>query len=397
MTQAHNTSHVEKRFQILGALLLVGGLALVGAGFTQGGMEGLAKSYLYGWVMMMSIVFGCFSLSLLFHITRGRWGTPLLRIFEAGGGPVAIGFCLVAFLPIAFVFKDTLYGPWLHADPHDLVVARKSHFLNYPVFLGSTIGTHLLFMWMAWLLQKWTKQEEKTGDKVYSDRRNNFASPFMVVYFLVFTFFITHIIMSLDPHWYSTIFPSIFAVANALFAFAFAVVVVTSNRNKDPFQKVAGDQLFMKDFANLLLMLTMVWTYFTFSQLLIIWSGNLPNLTSYYRARMTGNYGVLGFFQLMFNFAAPFVALLNVFVKRKPAYTMLVAGFIVVFRFTDLHYVVMPFLRPELGLHLADAGCALALLGAWGLQFAGVYRSANPIVASHPYQTFAPAEVPAHA
>ena len=395
MTAEHNTAHIDKKAVIFGAAALVIGLVLVGMGMSTG-MKGLGESYLYAWVVLLSMTQGCFSLGMLFHITRGRWGVPLLRIFEAAGGPIAIGFTLVAFLPIAFVFRDNLYHAWLAPAAGDMVVLRKSTYLNLNFWLVRTIGVQLIFILMAALLRNWTLLEEKTGDKKYSDLRNNCASPFFVAYFILMTFLMTDVVMSLDPHWFSTIFASIFVIANALLAFGFAVVLVLSNRKKDPFKAIAEDSLFLRDFGNFSLMLVMVWTYFTFSQLLIIWSGNLPSLTSYYRARMTGNYGTLGFFQLAFNFAMPFVALLTVAIKRYPVLIMMVAGFIVVFRLTDLHYVVMPFVRTSLELRPADFGAVLALFGLWGLQFGYVFRSANPIVASHPYQTHIE-EAPAHA
>lgn len=385
MTDSQRAPHVVNQFRTAGVALLVVGAVLAGLGLSQGIPE-LGKSYLYGWVTLSSITLGCFSLSLLFHITRGRWGTPLLRLFEAGGGPVALGVTLVLFLPIAFVFKDGLYEHWLHPAAGDMVLARKSSYLNYNFWLLRTIGVQLVFVAIAAALRTWTLKEELTGDKRYSDKRNNFAPPAMVAYFLLSTFLVTDVVMSLDPHWFSTIFASIFAVGNALFAMAFCVFVVLFNRKKAAYQAIAEDPLFLKDFGNLLLMLVMVWTYFTFSQLLIIWSGNLPTLTSYYRARTTGNYGVLGFSQLAFNFALPFIALITVAIKRYPVWIMAVAAFVVVFRLIDLHYQILPFLRPSLSPSPADIGFVLALLGAWGITFSIGLGSAGAIVSAHPYQ-----------
>ncbi|MES1227577.1 MAG: hypothetical protein ABUL72_02840, partial [Armatimonadota bacterium] len=155
MTQGHNTAHIDKKFLLLGGVMLVAGVVLAGMGM-PGGLKSLGESYLYAWVVLLSMVQGCFSLGMLFHITRGRWGVPLLRIFEAGGGPVALGLTLVAFLPIAFVFRDTLYHGWIHPEVGDLVVARKSSYLNVNFWLVRTIGIQAIFVGMAAVLRNWT-------------------------------------------------------------------------------------------------------------------------------------------------------------------------------------------------------------------------------------------------
>lgn len=384
MTQAPMTT-IKGRYSAFGIVLLLAGIGGVAVGYGQG-LPSLGQSYLFAWVVWASLTLGCFGLSLLFHITRGRWGTPLLRIFEAGGGPVNLMIMILTFIPIAFVFRDGLYHHWIHPEAGDMILARKKTYLNEPFWLARVFLIPLTFVAISAALQTWTKLEEKTGDPKYGEKRNNTASIFTVWFILAMTFYITDIIMSLDPHWYSTIMPVTFVVASALFAMGFAVVTIVQSKNQHPFKGVMEDDLMKRDFGNLLLMLTMVWTYFTFSQLLIIWSGNLPVLTQYYRARTTGQYGALGAMQLAGNFLLPFLALLVIPIKRSAPALGFVAGMIVLFRFNDLYYLIMPFLRSSLSITAGDLGCTALLGGVFFLSFSALLRRDSLIVKAFPSQ-----------
>ena len=387
-------SKISAKLSALGGGMLVIGAAVFGMGamkhgFGAEGLEKIAPSFLYGAIFWVLLTMGCYGLTLLFHVTRGRWGTPVLRVFESGSNHVMLAYSFVLVMIGAVVFKDAIYGHWTQAPLADLIVQRKSHYLNYPFFLGRFVAYFLILGGIGWALRTWARQEELTGDPAYSIKRNNLSGAAIVVFFIVMTFFITDVLMSIDPHWFSTIWGFLFSVGAALTAMSLAVLVVVSQRNKAPFKGVV-DELMMKDFGNLLLMLTMLWGYLSFSQLLIIWSGNLPEFTTYYLARLQGNFSLLGGVLTIGQFFLPFTLLLSPKLKRTPALLMGCASIILLMRFFDMHWLVAPYFRAEVTPELADLGSLLLFGGIWFLLFGMNLKGAPMVTKAHPSEDFVP-------
>lgn len=386
-------SRIDRGFITAGGLLLVIGAVLAGLTFSQkDGMDRLAEGYLYGWVFWACISFGCFGLSLLFHVTRGRWGTPVLRIFEAGGGPGSLALTFLGLIPVV-LWKDHLYHHWLHPEPGDTILADKAGYLNFPFWLIRLVIYAVLFIGLAHLLKKWTRNEERTGDKKWSDLRNNFAAPGIVMFVVVMNFMMTDLVMSLDPHWFSTMFGVWFVVGSALGALGLTVAIVCSQSDKKPFDEVITPSM-TKDFGNLLLMLTMLWAYFSFSQYLIIWSGNLPEFISYYVKRSVGNFNAVGATMIIGQFFIPYLLLLSPRTKRTAKILAFVGGWIFLMRLVDMYYTVIPFFSATaLPVPTGVLAGLTALGGLWLLMFGIQYRQAPQLTSSHPYMK----EAEAHA
>lgn len=387
-------SRIHATFMSIGVVSLIIGAILLVLGLLQGPtIKSLAPSAMYGSIFWILLTFGCFSMMLLFHTTRARFGTPILRIFEAGSSTMMLAFCLILVLILAIVFKEPLYGGWIH--PVDEMVRRKSDYLNYNFFLIRQVCYFVILGVLGNALAVWTRKEEATGDKTYSDKRNNLAAPGIVIYIMVMTFFITDILMSIDPHWYSTVWGFLFTTGAALTAMALATMIAVSQRNKAPFAGVI-DKLMMKDFGNILLMLVMLWAYLAFSQLLIIWSGNLPEFIGYYINRLRGNYSYLGMSLIILEFFAPFLLLLSPRLKRTPALLIPTAGLIFGVRFLDMHWVVAPYFRSALSPTFADLGILAAVGGIWFLLFSVGLRKASLVTSAHPYEVKTLTEAPNH-
>ncbi len=385
-TTERPVARVDRAFMTGGAVLLVLGIVATAIGLMgkEHMMEELAHSYTFAWVFWATLTFGCFGMSLLFHVTRGRWGTPILRIFEAGGGPLALAITFITLIPIVTVFKDTLYGGWLHPAPGDEILANKAGYLNYPFFLARLAVYAAVTIGWAAAMKKWTRLEETTGDKKYSDKRNNWGAPGIVVHIIVMNFMMTDIVMSLDPHWYSTMYGVWFVIGNSLAAMGLATAIAAGNSKKAPYHAVVDDQM-KKDFGNLMLMLTMLWAYFSFSQFLIIWSGNLPEFISYYVNRSRGAFNFVGFLMIIGQFLIPFLLLLSPRAKRTVQFLAFIGGWVFLMRVFDLYYNVMPFFRESAMPHVSDFGLLALMGGVWLLVFGSQFRTAPPVTAAHPY------------
>lgn len=372
----------------VGAVLAVVGIGLTAMGLGGGGVAGLAGPWLYGAMFWSMLTFGCFGLTLLFNATRGRWGTPLLRIFEAGGGPISIGFAAVLLLGITwFVFKEPIYGAWIHMPATDQILQNKKFYLNEVAFPIRSVL--ILGIWgaVAFFFKKWTRQEELTGEKKFSDWRNNLSGVGLCLFFALMTFLSTDYVMSIDPYWYSTMWGVLFSAGAGLGAMGLGVAIVMSQSDKEPY---AGkiDNLMRNDWGNLLLMLTMLWGYFSFSQLLIIWSGNLKELIPFYLSRLIGHYSGLGNALFFGQFLLPFLLLLMPSLKRSKAMLGFVAGMIFLFRIADMYWFVMPYFRDTLSPMITDFGPLCLIGGAWLILFGTNLKKSPMYIAAHPYQEF---------
>jgi NADH:ubiquinone oxidoreductase subunit 6 (subunit J) len=233
---------------------------------------------------------------------------------------------------------------------------------------------------MAFFLNRWGLRQDQAKNpeeaaKMLGDA-TAFSGPTMVFYVFVVSFAAIDWVMTLDPHWFSTIWGFLFAAGWALSFFCFAVAIWAALSDKPPMNRILGKRHF-HDVGKLMLALVMVWAYFNFSQFLIIWSGNLPEETRWYLTRMEGVWGAIGVALIFFHFAFPFLVLLNREVKRNSKWLAVLAGFILLLRLVDMFYLIGPSPRTtaghEAGFHISwmDFVAPVAVGGVWLWYFFG--------------------------
>src|SRR5439155_1323825 len=166
------------------------------------------------------------------------------------------------------------------------------------------------------------------------------SGPGVVFYFLAVTFAAIDWVMAIDAHWYSTIFAPLVAVGQVLNAFSFAILLLALLSGSAPFRGVIQPDVF-QDLGKLLLAFVMVWAYFSFSQYLIVWAGNLPEEIRWYLGHSKGGWLALGLFILVFQFFVPFLLLLSRDLKRDMRRLAGVALLVMVMRFIDLFWTVV--------------------------------------------------------
>lgn len=358
------------RMQAMGGLgLVVGGIMLA--------LNWSSGAYFYGWLFWVCMTFGCFALSLLHHMAKGSWGYPVMRLLEAGGGWRMIALFGVGFLPIALGFMHDLYT-WTHEEHQQIpLVAHKLPFLqNW--FLPYSIGLFAVFIFFAYRNEMWLKREDETGEKKYLRWRTNWSSGFFPFFVLIINFAMTLWVMSMRPEWFSTMYGIWFLVQMGLAAMAVVAIIVGTQARTEPFNKVVTPQL-TKDIGNLLLTMTLLWAYFSFSQYLIIWSGNLPETTSYWLERRQGGFESLGASLVAFGFFIPFLMLLSPRMKREPKNLAFVGIVILAFRFLDLHYNFYPMISKTVVPRLGDIGALLFFGGVWCIAFA-LFVTGKPLL-----------------
>lgn len=319
------------------AVGVIGGLLLLAGGYFNP-EQGL-RSYLIAFVFWGGIGIGSLGILLLQHLTGGAWGLVLRRIVEAGSRTL-FPWVLILSLPI-LLGVPILYHEWYHAVPTDPILKHKAPYLNQTFFIIRTVLYFVIWGVIAYLLNKWSRQHDETGDWRLLKKMTHFSAPIMVLFVLLVTFASVDWVMSLDPHWYSTIFGLLFLIGWGLSCLAFVIALLSWLSGREPMKDVLGSKHF-HDIGKLMLAFVMVWAYFNLSQYLIIWSGNLPEETPWYITRQRGGWGYVGLIIILFHFAFPFVILLSRDIKRNFRWLSLMAIFILVMRLVDLFYLISP-------------------------------------------------------
>jgi hypothetical protein len=353
------------------AVGIIGTIALIGGGYMVGAEQAM-RSYLIGFIFWGGIGIGSLGLLLLQHVTGGAWGLVIRRIVEAGSR--TLPWVGLLALPL-IIWMPVLYWNWYYVDPHDAVVVHKSAYLNYWFFFARTVLYFALWIGMAYLLNYWSKKHDETGDWKLLKKMTAFSGPTIVLFVLVVTFASVDWVMSLDVHWFSTIFGLLFLISWALSSLAFVITMLSWFSQREPLKHVIGPR-HLHDVGKLMLAFVMVWAYFNLSQYLIIWSGNLPEETPWYITRSKGGWAVVGVLIILFHFAFPFVILLSRDIKRHYRGIALMAMFIMFMRIVDLFYLIAPNPMksiPGTDFHISilDLVAPIAVGGLWLWWFFG--------------------------
>ncbi|HJU93846.1 MAG TPA: hypothetical protein VJ656_12985 [Pyrinomonadaceae bacterium] len=358
-----NLSDFQKRASIVGGFFLLALLAFVFVDRRQ-----FFQAYLIGWTFWTGIAVGSLALLMLQHLTGGGWGFVIRRSLEAATR--TLPFMALLFVPIIIGAHD-VYHHWL--DPVEVekhaVVKFKIPYLNLPFFIVRTVIYFAQWILLAYFLNKWSLAQDRTADNNYTKKMRLLSGPGMVILIFTVTFASVDWYMSLEPEWFSTIYGFIWVAAWALSALAFVIAVMANLSKEEPMRRIVAP-LHFHDLGKLLLALVMLWSYFAFSQYLIIWSGNLPEETGYYIHRTHGAWGAVIILIGILHFGAPFLFLLSRNFKRNPGRLVLVAGLILLMRMVDLLWMLVPAFKEEHRWIWLDLIALLGFGGGWLALFA---------------------------
>lgn len=329
------------------------------------------RSYLVAYLFSFGIGIGSLVILMIYHLTGGRWGSAIRRLLESGSRTLP---CLtILFLPIVLGIRQ-IY-PWSVAETGDPQLGPRALYLNVPQFLLRAAVYFACWLGLTYLLNRWSRRHDETGDPRLSDRMRTLSGPGLVVCGLTLTFASVDWLMSLQPQWYSTIFSMVFAGGHALTALAFALLLFVLLADQPPLADMATPETFV-DLGNLLLAFVMFWAYVSFAQFLLIWMGNLPEEIAWYTPRLYGGWKWLALALVVFHFAVPFTLLLSRDVKRDRRWLASVAGLVLAMRLVALFWDVIPAYEPKgFWSHgpeiVASAVTMVGLSGVWLAVFFG--------------------------
>jgi hypothetical protein len=323
------------------------------------------RSYLVAFTFWLGIPLGCLVLLMLQHLTGGIWGLVLRRIFESGAR--TLGLLALLFLPLllGLIGRPPPLYDWVGSTDADLL--EKSWYLNVPFFIARTIVYFVVWLVLAFFLCRWSAEEDQSPTNPQRFRR--LSGPGLVLYGGTITFASVDWVMSLEPHWYSTIYPVIFAVGQILEGMAFSILVLIAIGSQPPFEKLLGPTQ-RRDLGNLLLAFVMMWAYLSFSQFLLIWSENLPEEIPWYLKRTRDGWQWLALLLVVFQFCLPFLLLLSREIKQDPRRLAAIALLVLVMRYLDVFWWIEPAFSDGVYFYIfVDLAALVGLGGIWTWHF----------------------------
>ncbi len=362
-TVGSNLNRIQRIALIVGLVCVV--LCAIGAFLSR---TQFFQSYLYAFLFWMQFSLGCLALTMLHHMTGGRWGFGIRRLLEAAS--MTLPLMALLFVPLLFGLPY-IYG-WadkakVAADP---VLQYKSPYLNPTFFIVRAVLYFVIWFVIAWLLRTWSLRQDRTGEPILTRRMRLLSRGGMVLYVLTVTFATVDWGMSLEPEWTSTIYAALYLTGQGLMALAFAVIVATLLSENTVLPEFINADRF-QDLGGLMLAFIILWAYMSFSQLLIMWSGNLPEEVVWYVHRTAGGWKVIVVLLMLFHFLFPILFLLSRDLKRRPQSLALVALLLIVAHLVNLWWLIEPaFYQTGLHIHWLDLVAPVAIGGLWVAMFA---------------------------
>jgi hypothetical protein len=361
-------------------IVAVVGVAVAGAGFAVD-TKRAAFSWLVGFAFVWTICMGGLFFTIIHHLTRASWSVGPRRVMEwlARGLPA----CAVVFLPILAFSKDIFL--WLQPGAEkDHLIHAKAAYLNQPFFLIRVVVFFGLWILLSRFFAGKSREQDTSGARSLSERMQGMAAPSAALFALSISFAGFDWLMSLDPHWYSTMF-GVYVFAGALVGSHSVLALATMRINKERWGGDVVTTEHQHDVGKYLFAWVVFWAYIGFSQFMLIWYANIPEETIWYRHRWEHGWHIPSLALFVGHFILPFLILLSRTAKRS-GILAIGAVLLLAMHYVDLYWLIMPVYTPghthEPG-HFHPSWIDIGgLLGPLGLVGAWVSRRAlvDPVI-----------------
>ena len=346
-----NSSSLAEQFKLPESLkpgkiaLIFGGagLMLSAVGFFLDAKQ-FYHSYLAAFVFWTTIALGGLFFTMLHHLTGATWSVVLRRFSEAI--MVILPVLAILFLPIIPGMHDLYHWTHEEAVAADHILQQKEPYLNIPFFLIRAVFYFGVWFLLARTLKKYSTQQDNAPEPSLTDKMRRFSAPGMLLFAVTLTYAAFDWLMSLNPHWYSTIFGVYIFSGSLLSVLAFILLAALYLRGKDVLQSVITLEHY-HDLGKLLFGFTVFWAYIAFSQYMLIWYGNIPEETEFFLQRWEGSWKYVSMVIVFFHFALPFLILVTRAAKRNLALMKVMGFWFLIIHYVDIHWIVMPTLHTE--------------------------------------------------
>ncbi|MFY9723852.1 MAG: hypothetical protein WB579_10195 [Bryobacteraceae bacterium] len=367
------------RFAILG----VAGLLLTVAGLFVVSPNQFYRSWLWSYLFVLGLAAGSLAWLMVQYLTGGAWGVMIRRPAEAAARTLPL--MLLLFIPI-FIGIRNLY-PWSHSEiaMADELIRHQRPYLNLPFFTIRALFYLGSWCFLSWFMNRWSAIEDREGGRTPRRKMGALAGPGLIFLALTITFMATDWVLSINSHWYSTMYGLLMIAGYALSSMAFLITVMVFLAARKPMADVLTPR-HLHDLGKLMFMLVMLWAYFAFSQFLIIWAGNLPEEIPWYLVRLRSGWQYIALAIVLGHFALPFALLLSRDLKRNFKLLRNIALFVLLMRVVDTYWDVAPeFRKGHFSLSWVDLSALVGLGGIWLAFFLGQLEK-RPLIPLHdPY------------
>jgi hypothetical protein len=363
---------IQGRSLVIGLIFAV---VAIGGAFIR--PDEFFRGYLLAYMAWLGVTLGSMVILMIRHLTGGAWGTVIRRIL--GAAMRCVPLMTILFVPI-LLGLPRLYV-WARpldsiADKHLQEHLREitKSYLSVNGFIVRAAIYFAIWNLLSFFLTKWSREQDQPPVRD-NNRFKVLSGPGLILYAFTVSFAAIDWVMSIDPSWISTIYGLVILIGQLLSAMCFAVVVERILVKYKPMSDWLKPD-FVQDHGKWMLTFIMVWAYFSFSQWLIIWAGNLPEEITWYMRRLNGGWGAIGLWLVVFHFAVPFVILLSRSFKRDIRRMVWLATWMLLMRYLDLFWNIEPNFSQRLSVTWADVVLPVAMGGLWLWFF---FRNLNSI------------------
>jgi hypothetical protein len=381
-TDTYQPSEAIGGLQRLGMGAAFVGVVMAIVGFVMAGRTAFFQAYLVAYTFWMGVVLGSMALLMVQHLSGGAWGIVIRRLLEAAVRTMPIMALL--YVPIVIGMGDLYH--WSHPEvvASDPVIRDKAAYLNPTFFIVRQVIFFGIWLWMSALLTRWSAEQDRASDPRLIRKFSVLSGAGLVIYSLTVTFAMIDWTMSVNPHWFSTMWGPLYMVGQGLSAMSFAIVILILLSQSPPLNRVITSA-HLHDLGKLLFAFLMLWAYLTFSQYLIIWSANLVEEIPHYLVRWDGGFKYISIFMVTLHFALPYALLLSRDLKRDSRRLRLIATWILAARVVDYYWHVAPeFHENGLTIGLLDVALPIAIGGIFLALFAVNLRSRSLLPVNDP-------------
>ena len=383
----------EGRAKLVTQILMVVGLVALIGGYLTDHSHGhqrwwanlLVNGYFYFSISLAALFFYA-----LQYATESAWSVVLKRLFEAMWGFLPYGAGIIVFILLAGQFHFHHLYHWMDAslydiasDNYDALLAGKQSYFTPGFFWGRTLVYIATFLGFAFMFRKWSLLEDTMPSLELHYKQFRRSALFLVLFAVFSSTLAWDWIMSIDPHWFSTLFGWYLFAGMWVSMIIFANVIMLWLRTQGYFPEV--NESHMHDLGKWMFAISMLWSYLFFSQFMLIWYSNIPEEVTYYIARMFTDYKVPFLLMFLVNFMVPFYVLIARDAKRNPKFLVPVAFLIFIGHFADVYLLVIPgtmFDHNEFGLF--EIGLFLGFLGLFINRTLSTLSKAPLIPKNHP-------------
>jgi hypothetical protein len=324
------------------------------------------------WLFFLSIAIGSIFFVLIQFAVKAGWSVIVRRFAENLG--LTVPLFLVLFVVMIFG-SQTLYHHWLSPESFsDEVINSKRWYLNLPFFYSRSIFYLVMFSIAGIYFAKYSRRQDDTGDHALTYKLQHASYPFLIILGFCITFAAFDWIMSLEPHWYSTIFGLYFFASCYVVCLAVLAVITRLVHNIPAFENVITTDHY-HDLGKLVFGHSCFWAYAAFCQYLLIWYGNLPEETVWYEVRQSHGWAWIWWLLCIGHFLVPFLFLMARRAKRSRDMVFAISVWIIVMHFVDIYWLIVPSKYHD-GPHLGwiDLFCFLGIGGLFVALFTAITK-----------------------